>query len=235
MSSIAIILARGGSKRLLGKNKRMFFGKPLVAWTIDAALQCGLFDRILLSTDSKEIAKIGIEFGAEVPFLRDRASGDHSSSSEATLVALDQAERHWAESYEVVAQLMANCPLRSGQDVCTAMNSFTSARASSQISCFKFGWMNPWWAAKLTPEGRPDWIFPESRFSRSQDLAELFCPSGAIWIAKSKSLRSHQSFYSPDHVFDVMNWISAMDIDDEADWMMAEACMLLRQSTARND
>jgi CMP-N-acetylneuraminic acid synthetase len=231
MNSIAIILARGGSKRLPGKNQRIFFGKPLVAWTIEAALLSRQFDRILLSTDSQEIARIGVGCGAEVPFLRDRAFDDHSSSSEATLAALDQAEKHWGESYQVVAQLMANCPLRTAQHVCAAMNTFANAKASSQISCFKFGWMNPWWAAKLESNGRPEWIFPESRFSRSQDLPDLFCPSGAIWIAKTNSLKAHKSFYFPGHVFSAMDWISAVDIDDEADWMMAEACMLLRQST----
>ena len=95
--------------------------------------------------------------------------------------------------------------------------------------------MDSWWAAQLTPESRSDRVFPESRHSRSQDLPDLFCPSGATWIAKSKSLKAHQSFYSSDHVFDVMDWFSAMDIDDEADWMMAEACMLLQQNSARND
>jgi pseudaminic acid cytidylyltransferase len=99
MSSIAIVLARGGSKRIPGKNKRMFHGKPLVAWTIEAAFHSKSFDKVLLSTDCQEIAEIGIKFGAEVPFLRNRASDDHSSSSEATLAALDQAEEYWNTAY----------------------------------------------------------------------------------------------------------------------------------------
>ncbi len=229
MTSIAIILARGGSKRLPGKNKRMFHGKPLVAWTIEAALRSRKFDKVLLSTDSQEIAEIGIEYGAEVPFLRNRASDDHASSSEATLAALDQAEAYWGKSFAVVAQLMANCPLRTSQHVCVAMNSFSEKSASSQISCFRFGWMNPWWAAKLASDSRPEWIFPAAKFSRSQDLPILYCPSGALWIAKAQSLRDHQSFYSPDHVFNVMDWMSAMDIDDEEDWVMAEACKALQK------
>ena len=229
MTSIAIILARGGSKRLPGKNKRIFHGKPLVAWTIEAALCSEKFDKVLLSTDSPEIAEIGIEYGADVPFLRNRASDDHSPSSEATLSALDQAEEHWGKSFSVVAQLMANCPLRTSQHVCAAMNSFSEKSASSQISCFRFGWMNPWWAAKLSSDCRPEWIFPAAKFSRSQDLPVLYCPSGALWIAKTQSLRSHKSYYTPDHIFSEMDWISAMDIDDEEDWKMAEACMMLQQ------
>ena len=235
MTSIAIILARGGSKRLPGKNKRLFHGKPLVAWTIEAALLSRSFDKVLLSTDSQEIAEIGIEFGAEVPFLRDRASDDHSSSSEATLAALDQAEDYWAESFSVVAQLMANCPLRTSQHILNAMNNFSCKNSSSQISCFKFGWMNPWWAAKMAPDGSPEWFFPEARFSRSQDLPDLYCPSGALWIAKTKFLRAHQSFYTPDHILNVMDWMSALDIDDEEDWVMAETCKLLQEKRSEND
>ena len=235
MTSIAIILARGGSKWLPGKNKRMFHGKPLVAWTIEAAILSKCFDRILLSTDSQEIAEIGINYGAEVPFLRNRASDDRASSSEATLAALDQAEEYWKKSFAVVAQLMANCPLRTSQHVCDAMNTFLQKRASSQISCFKFGWMNPWWAAKMDSDGCPEWVFPGARSSRSQDLSDLYCPSGALWIAKTQILRAHKSFYSPGHVLNVMDWMSAMDIDDEEDWAMAEACKSLLQMKSRND
>lgn len=235
MTSIAIVLARGGSKRLPGKNKRMFHGKPLVAWTIEAALHSRIFDKVLLSTDSQEIAEIGIKYGAEVPFLRNCAADDHSSSSEATLAALVQAEEHWSKSFAIVAQLMANCPLRTSHHVCNAMNDFSTRDVSSQISCFKFGWINPWWAAKMNSDDHPEWIFPEARHSRSQDLPDLYCPSGALWIAKSQSLRAHQSFYSPDHVFNVMDWMSAMDIDDEEDWLMAEACKTLQRMKLRDD
>ena len=229
MSRIAIILARGGSKRLPGKNIRMFCGRPLVAWTIEAALLSNSFDRVLLSTDSEEIAEIGIKFGAEVPFLRKLACDDHSTSSEATLAALDQAEEYWGKNFSVVAQLMANCPLRTSQHVRDGMNNFFQKNASSQISCFKFGWMNPWWAARIDSDSHPDWIFPQAISSRSQDLPRLYCPSGAVWISKTKALRDFHSFYSPNHIFHAMDWMSAMDIDDEEDWLMAEACKLYQQ------
>ncbi len=229
VNNIAIVLARGGSKRIPGKNKRIFHGKPLVAWTIEAALLSGKFDKILLSTDSSELAKIGIEYGADVPFLRDRAFDDQASSSEATLAALEQAENYWGKKFDIVAQLMANCPLRTSRHITEAMNNFWESNAPSQISCFKFGWMNPWWAAKLMPGGRPEWIFPETRSSRSQDLPSLYCPSGAIWIASNEALKYHKSFYTPDHILNVMEWTAAIDIDDYDDWIMAEACKTLEQ------
>lgn len=228
MPNIAVILARGGSKRLPDKNKRLFHGKPLVVWSIEAALLSRSFDKVILSTDSQEIAEIGIKYGAEVPFLRDRAFDDHAPSSEATLAALDQAEEYWGESFDVVAQLMANCPLRTSQHVRDGMDSFLQKNVSSQISCFKFGWMNPWWAAKMGPNCSPEWLFPRAILSRSQDLPNLYCPSGALWIAKAQVLRAHKSFYSPNHIFNELDWMSAMDIDDEDDWRMAEACKFLQ-------
>ena len=156
VKAIAIILARGGSKRLPRKNVLEIGGKPMVAWTIEAALQSGSFDRVLLSTDDPTIADIGRLHGAEVPFLRQTAADDMTPSSEATLAALAQAEAHWSERYALVAQLMANCPLRNSNNVRDAVSNFRASTASAQISCFKFGWMNPWWAVKLDEAARPD-------------------------------------------------------------------------------
>lgn len=232
MKHIAIILARGGSKRLPRKNILDFHGKPMLAWTVEAALQSKRFDRVLLSTDDPGIADIGRTFGAEVPFLRNAAQDDMASSSEATLAALSQAEEYWGQ-FDVVTQLMANCPLRDAEDIKSATGAFISREAPSQISCFRFGWMNPWWAAKLDAQGVPDYLFPEARLERSQDLPPLYCPSGAIWIAHAQSLKTEKTFYAPGHTLYPLSWISAMDIDDAEDMEMARACFLVKQQEKR--
>ena len=232
MQHIAIILARGGSKRLPRKNIFDFHGKPMIAWTIEAALQSRQYDQVLVSTDDPEIAEIARSFGAEVPFLRDSATDDIAPSSEATLATLRQAEQHWGEQFDVVSQLMANCPLRDAEDINAAVENFFDKDAESQICSFRFGWMNPWWAAKLDEQGRPDYLFPEARVARSQDLPPLYCPSGAIWIALSSVLNSERTFYSPNHIFHPLSWVSAMDIDDAEDLEMAKACFLLKNSRA---
>jgi N-acylneuraminate cytidylyltransferase len=226
---IAIILARGGSKRLPRKNLRELGGRPMLAWSVDAALASGCFDRVLLSTDDEEIAEIGRMVGAEVPFLREAAADDYSPSSEATRLALLQAKRYWGEHYDIVAQLMANCPLRQAQDIRDAMHVFEHGNALAQISAFRFGWMNPWWAARLQEDRQPEWIFAEARNTRSQDLPPLYCPSGALWLAYCDALLASGSFYLPGHTLCPMDWVSAMDIDDENDLRMAEACIVLRQ------
>lgn len=233
MKHIAVILARGGSKRLPRKNILDFHGKPMLAWSVEAALQSGQFDQVLVSTDDREIADIARSFGAAVPFLRNSAQDDMASSSEATLAALNQAEEHWNIRFDVVTQLMANCPLRDAGEIRCAVETFASRKAPSQISCFRFGWMNPWWAAKLDAQGTPDYLFPEARLERSQDLPFLYCPSGAIWIARARSLKTEKTFYAPGHTFHPLNWISAMDIDDAEDMEMAKACFLVKQQGKR--
>jgi N-acylneuraminate cytidylyltransferase len=226
--SIAIILARGGSKRLPRKNILEFGGKPLLAWTISAAINSGVFDKILVSTDDDEIAEVGIRFGAEVPFLRNFAADDLSPSSEATYVALMQAEQYWSTSFDLVSQLMPNCPFRSSEDILRGMGAFKANNSPSQISCFQYGWMNPWWAVKLKADGRPEHLFPEALRMRSQDLPSLYCPTGALWIARRDAFVESRNFYMADHRFEVMNWVSALDIDDEEDLRMARMVLKMQ-------
>lgn len=206
-----------------------FNGKPMIAWTIEAALKSELFSKVLVSTDDDEIRQVSIKAGAQVPFLRQAAFNDYATASEATLAALHQAEQHWGDTYTSVTQLMANCPLRDRADIQDAVSHFEQCGAPAQISCFKFGWMNPWWAVQLSPEGKPAYSFPEIRQSRSQDLPHLYCPTGAIWIASTSALNQHGTFFTPEHVFHVMHYISAVDIDDHDDLLMAQAFATLRQ------
>ena len=228
---IAIIPARGGSKRIPHKNIVDFFGTPLISRTIQAANESGCFDRVLVSTDDPEIAEVSRSYGAEVPFLRMDKADDHSPVSEATLSALSQAESHWNESYETVVQLMANCPLREAGDILKALAAFDDKAALFQISSFKFGWMNPWWSVKLDEGGIPKRLFPEALSRRSQDLETLYCPTGAIWIANSNALKHAGSFYGEGHVFENMPWTSAVDIDDYEDLEMARAIYIMRRES----
>ena len=144
------------------------------------------------------------------------------------MLALSQAENFWQEKYDVVSQLMANCPLRTNIDISNSVANFNLNKYISQVSCFRFGWMNPWWSAKLGGNCEPEYLFPEARVARSQDLPPLYCPTGAIWIAETEALKKYKSFYTPHHAFFPIPWISAMDIDDQEDMNMAKACFLIK-------
>jgi N-acylneuraminate cytidylyltransferase len=139
MKVIAIILARGGSKRIPKKNIIDFMGRPMITWTIEAAIKSKIFDKIIVSTDSEEIAKVGRDYGLEVPFLREDKNDDISPVSEATIAAVKQAELHYNEKYDIVVQLMANAPMRNENDIKKHFNKFINQKRDFQLSSFKFG------------------------------------------------------------------------------------------------
>lgn len=230
VSRIAIIPARGGSKRIPKKNILPFAGVPMIAWTIQAARESGLFERVLVSTDSEEIAEVAKAHGAEVPFLREHGFDDHAPVSEATINALQQAEAYWNTTFEQVVQLMANCPLRKAEHISEAIKRFDARGTDFQISCFQYGWMNPWWAVRLAADGKPSPLFEQAGKSRSQDLETLYCPTGAVWVARRAALLNAGTFYGPDHRFCPLSWEAALDIDDMADFAMAMAVARMQGS-----
>ena len=191
--SIAIIPARGGSKRIPRKNIINFNGKPMIAWTIEAALNANLFSKVLVSTDCEEIAEISRNIGAEVPFLRESFFDDLAPVSEATLSALLQAEDYWKIEFSTVTQLMANCPLRTSKDIISFYNKFSNSDVDFLISSFKFGWMNPWWAFKSSTNNQHSFLFPDAIKKRSQDLEDLFCPTGSIWMANVDAFKESKT------------------------------------------
>jgi len=214
--------------RIPQKNIVEFCGKPLIGWTIEAAQQSGIFSRILVSTDDPEIAAIAEKWGVAVPFLRNRYHDDNASVSMATIYALDQVQKQFSEEFENVIQLMPNCPLRESSHIQESHEHFISHNDAFQLSCFKFGWTNPWWAMTLDNKGRPSPLHPGALNQRSQDLEKLYCPSGAIWIANIAALRQSGTFYGPAHRFHPLDWKAAIDIDDREDMEMAEALYHMR-------
>lgn len=192
----------------------------MIAWTIGAALQSALFERVIVSTDDEEVARVSLEFGAEVPFLRQNYADDQSPVSLATVETVERLIGQGAK-FDSVTQLFAACPLRTSQDIATAVMNFEVREVNFQISCFELGWMRPWWAVRLTAEKRPIPLFPEALLKRSQDLEALYCPTGATWIARTHALVSERTFYGKGHVYHPMPWQRSVDIDDPEDILMA--------------
>jgi N-acylneuraminate cytidylyltransferase len=227
---IAIIPARGGSKRLPGKNILDFYGKPMIAWTIEAAINTNLFDKVLVSTDSNEIADISKVFGADVPFLRNNNTDDFSTVSDATITALNQLKDFDGSSYKTVVQLMANCPLRTVENIINQVTHFEEQEVkNSLLSGFHYGMFNPWWAHSKNEKGNFERLLKDVQLNtRSQDLPELLCPSGATWISTAETLLSTGTFYSPEYKFYTINWKDAVDIDDTDDLDLAKVVYLIK-------
>lgn len=221
MKVIAVIPARGGSKRIPQKNIIDFMGIPMIAWTIKAAYESKIFDRVVVSTDDNECATISKKYGCNVPFLRDTSLDDITPVSLATIRAVEQAEKFYSEEYDIVIQLMANTPLRTSKDIIQHYNNFLEENNNFQISSFKLGWTNPWWSFKLNEKEKHEWMFPNAFNKRSQDLPNLYCPTGAIWISKVDLLKKAKTFYGPDFKFCEIDWKSAVDIDDYDDLYFA--------------
>jgi N-acylneuraminate cytidylyltransferase len=229
MAKIAIIPARGGSKRIPGKNVRDLAGRPMIAYTIEAACASGLFERVVVTTDSREIAKIAERYGAEAPFLRDAALADDITPvSLATLDALQKLDPE-GERYDALAQLMPNCPLRSAEDIQHSHTQFRDSQSPSQISVVRYGWQNPWWAMRRNETFRLEPLFPDEMKQRSQDLPELFCPTGAVWWANAEALRREKTFHLDGRTGWEMPWQRGMDIDTPEDWAMVEVLLTMQR------
>jgi N-acylneuraminate cytidylyltransferase len=227
--TLAVIPARGGSKRLPKKNIRPLLGRPLIAYTIEAAIESDLFDRVIVSTESEEIAEISHQFGAEVPFLRDAGLADDMTPvSQVTVNVLERLALDGTNQVHV-AQLMPNCPLRTSRDLQNSHSQFIGSHADCQISVTRYGWQNPWFAMLRDETFRLKPLFEEWTTQRSQDQPQLFCKTGAIWWARSDVLFREGTFHVSNVTGWEMPWQHAVDIDTEQDWQMAEFLITMRE------
>lgn len=229
MNCIAVIPARGGSKRIPRKNVRPLLGRPLVAYTIEAARASNLFTEVIVTTDDPEIARLAADLGAAAPFLRSpELSDDDTPVSLATVDTLCRLDAS-GTAFPLVAQLMPNCPLRRGNDIVSSFRQFEPSGTDAQISITRFGWQNPWWACRRTEDFKLQPLFPDEALRRSQDLGAVFCPTGAVWWAKSAVLRREKTFHVAGRTGWEIPWQRGLDIDTEADWEMAEVLIRLNQ------
>jgi CMP-N-acetylneuraminic acid synthetase len=229
-SNLAVIPARAGSRRAPGKNVRPLWGKPTLAYTIEAARASGLFARVIVSTDSEATADIAVRWGAEVPFLRAAAlAGDETQVSAVTVDALERLDPA-GDIFANVAQLMANCPLRDAADVRASFAQFTLTGAASQLSVARFGSQPAWWAMQRTDRYELVPLFPQDVEKRSQDLPALFCPSGAIWWARAELLRAARTYHVAGRTGWEIDPVHGFDIDTEDDWRLAEALMRVQSA-----
>jgi pseudaminic acid cytidylyltransferase len=232
---ISILPARGGSKRIPKKNIRPMSGNPLISYTIEAAIQSRLFERVVVSTDSPEIAEVALKYGAEVPFLRDASlADDHTPVSAATVDMLRRLDPS-GDNFSYVCQLMPNCPLRTTADIVDSYRQFIETRADSQLSVVRYGWQNPWWAMRRNEKFELDPLFRDQISSRSQDLPELYCPTGAVWWAKADVLRREGTYHISSRTGWEIPWERGLDIDTTDDWDLAEVMFSRGQSVQKEN
>jgi pseudaminic acid cytidylyltransferase len=219
---VAIIPARIGSKRIPKKNIKFFLGKPIIAYSIEAALETKLFDRIVVSTDSQEVAKIAKSYGAEVPFLRPAELSDDFTGTDAVILhALNWLIGH-GTSIEYVCCIYATAPLIHSEYVRKGLELLKEKKAATAFSVTTYPFPI-YRSLKINEEGRLQMIWPDYMNGRSQDLSEVYHDAGQFYWANVKSYLIEKKFYSGDAIPIVLPRYLVQDIDTEEDWKRAEA------------
>ena len=219
---IAIIPARGGSKGVHGKNIRELAGKPLIAYTIEAAIASNIFKKIIVSTDSEKIADIAIGYGAEVPFLRpNEISGDLTSSDDVILHALSYFEKQDIK-FDEVCKLQPTSPLRSSKHLQEAYQLFHEKKVDFLVSVCECE-HSPLWAGAIGNDLRLDhFISEENKRACRQELPTYYRLNGAIYMGKTNKFYENKSFLGKNSVAYIMDQYDSVDIDNELDFKLAE-------------
>ncbi|MCX6052218.1 MAG: pseudaminic acid cytidylyltransferase [Campylobacterales bacterium] len=217
--AVAIIPARGGSKRIPRKNIKDFFGKPLIAYSIEVALKSELFEKVIVSTDDEEIADIARKYGAEVPFMRPKElSDDFTSSDEVIVHALKWLEEN-NESYEYVCTIYATAPFLDKKYL---IEGFETLKNSNAINTFSATTM-PFpiqRTFKVNENGRCEMFTPQYYNTRSQDLEEAYQDAGQFYW--SKIGQSSDIMFGKESIPIVLPRYLVQDIDTLEDWTRAE-------------
>lgn len=224
MSCLAIIPARSGSKGLPDKNIKILGGKPLMGWTISAAIESGCFDEIMVSTDSDEYARIAEEYGASVPFLRnEETSGDSASSWDMVREVVDKYVRI-GKGFDSFCLLQPTSPLRNSGDIIKAFKIMSEKNAKAVVSVCECE-HSPLWTGTLGDDLSMDGFISASATGQRQKQDKFYRLNGAIYLLKMKDFLEGRSLYTDGTYATVMEKRHSVDIDDIIDFEYAEYIM----------
>ena len=219
---IAIIPARGGSKRIANKNIKSFLGVPIIGRVIGNLRDSGIFDRIIVSTDSEEIARVSIEFGAEVPFIRpNELSDDYAGTTEVLAHAVQALQLHNEAAVQVCC-VYPTSVLMNSDDLHGSLKLLQDQEWQYVFSASQPN-SSPFRSFKKSGQGGVEMIFPNYWGSRSQDLPDSFVDTGFFYWATAGSWRKAEPIFGPNSTFIEIPAIRAIDINTESDWLRAEA------------
>lgn len=229
MKRIAIIPARGGSKRIPRKNIKYFCGKPIIAYSIEAALKSNLFDKVLVSTDDKEIAEISIKLGANVPFLRSKESSDDFSSTFDVLQEVLGELKTLNEVYDYLCCIYPCAPLISIENICLSYDILIKNKFDSVFPILPF--CVPIQRALTYRENKVDFSNKDYSLSRSQDLEKNYHDAGQFYWLNTQICLDKKKIVTDNSGGIIISELEGQDIDSEIDWKLAELKYELLQST----
>lgn len=219
--NVAIIPARGGSKRIPQKNIKPFCGKPMIAWSIETALASGCFDRVIVSTDDAQIAALAERWGAESPFLRPQElADDHTPTRPVINHAIGEVAQRYAMP-QFVCCIYATAPFLQVEDLRRGLALLIEQERDFAFSVGEFGYPIQR-ALKMTPEGGVEMLYPQYRTTRSQDLEQAYHDAGQFYWGRTQAFLANRPTFSPASAPVVLPAHRVQDIDTPEDWQRAE-------------
>lgn len=230
MSNLAIIPARGGSKRIPRKNIKLFLGKPIIAYSIEAAMNSGLFNEVMVSTDDAEIAEIAIQYGAKVPFMRsDKMSNDFATTFDVVVEVINSYKEKEIK-FENVCCIYPCAPFVIEQKLEEAYDLFVKEHFDAVFPVMQFGFPIQR-ALQMDDFGKISFFYPENALTRSQDLLPSFHDAGQFYWMNVSSCMEQQKIITDNTGSIVITELEGQDIDNDTDWKLAELKYELLQST----
>lgn len=227
MEILAIIPARGGSKGVPRKNIREINGKPLIAYTIEAAKKSCYINRVIVSTDDKEIAQIGKGYGAEVPFLRPlELASDTSPSIDTVIHAIEWMKENENYRPDYICLLQCTTPLKTEEHIDGAVQKLIDTGMDGVVSVCEVE-SHPYWMRVFNGNSLECFIKQESLTLRRQDLPKVYEFNGAIWVLKTSAVLKEKSMIVENQTGYIMSIEDSIDIDTELDFKYAE--MLIKE------
>lgn len=220
MSKLAIITARGGSKRIPRKNIKDFLGKPIIAYSIEAALSSELFDEVMVSTDDQEIADIALQYGAKVPFFRSKKNADDYATTAEVIEEVLSAYKKNSILFDYTCCLYPTAPFISSQKLKASFNKLKSGKFDTLFPVVKFSY--PIQRALAKKEDQIAMVWENHLTSRSQDLEDRYHDAGQFYWLKCNTFVNHKKLLTNNSGFYEVNELSVQDIDNETDWQLAE-------------
>ncbi len=220
MKRIAIITARGGSKRIPKKNIKEFCGKPIIAYSIIAALDSGVFDEVMVSTDSEEIADIAKSYGAKVPFMRSEKTSNDFATTADVLMEVIESYKKLGDEFDYMCCIYPTAPFVTGDKLKKAMELIETNEAETLMPVVDFSF--PPQRGMVIREGKLGYMYPEYALCRSQDLEKMYHDCGQFYCMDVKAFEKTRRVVMENTVPFVVSEMEVQDIDNMSDWEIAE-------------
>lgn len=218
--NIAIITARGGSKRIPHKNIKEFCGKPIIEYSIEAAKQAGIFDTVMVSTDDNKIAEIAKNAGAEVPIMRsEETSNDYATTADVLMEVLEKYKERGIR-YENACCIYPTAPFVTGYKLRQAMEMLVKEKKDSVMPVVPFSF--PPLRGMVINDGKLEYKWQEYAMKRSQDLEEIYHDCGQFYVFRVETFEKEKKLVTDNTAGMIISELEVQDIDNETDWQLAE-------------